>query len=303
MLDIISVGSISVDFYYKDKSLTKDKNRFHLAIGGKYQTEFFHISIGGGGANVAIGCSKLGLKAALLSTIGDNIFKKFIIETLKKHHISIDLCDIVEDYYNVSSIFLADNGERTIIHYTTGNQKLFDHNIKISSIKKAKVIYLGNLPEISIKERLNLVKFAKKHKILTVLNLGITDCRRPKNQLIDLLSQIDILIINGHEFAELVKAKYEDIFFNENVINHYFPLLKEKIVIITEGKRGSYGYFNNKVYYVPAIKVDKIIDTTGAGDGYCAGFISQYCKTGKIEESMKKGSEYARIILQKIGAN
>jgi sugar/nucleoside kinase (ribokinase family) len=274
-----------------------------LAVGGKYQADFFHYSIGGGGANVAIGCAKHGLKTAVMGTIGKNIFEKFITDQLKLKKVSYKYCDFIENYFNISSILLLDSGERSIIHFSTGNQKLFDHNIKISSLKEAKIVYLGNLPETDLSEKIRLCHFNQRHKILTVLNLGVKDCRRPKNQLKDLLLLVDILIINGHEFAELVKAKYEDIFFEENVIDHYISFLRNKIVIITEGKKGSYGYYQGLVYHTPAKRIEKIIDTTGAGDAFVAGFISSYLKTNNLLKSMENGSIYASKILQKIGAN
>ena len=62
MYDLISVGNISIDLYFKGSTFTKDKDRFHLAIGGKYYSDFFHEDIGGGGVNVAVGVAKLGLR-------------------------------------------------------------------------------------------------------------------------------------------------------------------------------------------------------------------------------------------------
>lgn len=115
--------------------------------------------------------------------------------------------------------------------------------------------------------------------------------------------KIDILILNGHEFAELVKAPYKDIHFREDVVGWYIKPLKGKIIIITEGKKGSYVYLNGKVSHEKAIEIKKIIDSTGAGDGYSAGFISEYLKTKNIEKSMIKGSIYAARILTKLGAN
>jgi len=303
MYELITVGSISVDLYFKGKSLTYKNERFQLAIGGKYSADFFYQGIGGGAVNVAIGASRFGLKAAILGTIGENIFKNAIIKKLKENNITYNLCDFVANYYNISSIFLAPNGERTVIHYTTFNQKLFDHGIKISDIKKAQIIYLGNTPDISLVEKIKLLNFSKKHNLLTVLNLGKKDCQLKKKDLIELFQATDILILNGHEFADLVKAAYKDIFFNENVIDHYIPQLTEKLVVVTEGKKGSFAYFKNKIFYQKAKKIETVVDTTGCGDAYTAAFIATYFKTADIEKSMEKGAFYATKILGQIGAN
>ncbi len=303
MHDLISIGSIAVDFYFKGSSLTFKNKRFQLAIGGKYNVDFFKLLIGGGGVNVAIGASKNGLRSAVMGTIGDNFFKPFIIESLKKHKISYKLCDIVKNYFNLSAILLMENGERSIIHYATPKQRLFDHGIRINQLRQAKIVYLGNLPDVSLEQKLKILKFLRKNSILNVLNLGVSDCRRPKNQLLPLLKHVDILIINGHEFAELVKAQYQDIYFHENVVNHYIPLLHSSLVVVTEGKKGSYAYYKGKVYHQKAYPVDEIIDTTGAGDGYTASFIAEYFRSKNIEKAMDKGAKYSSVILTIIGAN
>lgn len=303
MHDLISVGSISIDFYFRGDSLTYKENRFQLAIGGKYSVDNFYTGLGGGGANVAIGIKKHGWETAILGTIGNNIFKQFIINRLDQFKINHRLCDIVDNYFNLSTILLTKKGERTILHYVSPHQKLFDHHISINQLINTKVLYLGNLPDIALDERISLLSFAKQHKIMTVLNLGIKDCRRPKNQIKNLLEKTDILILNGHEFAELVKAAYKDIHFHDDVVKWYIPYLSNRTVIITESSKGSYGYFQNKVYFQKVIKTDQIIDTTGAGDGYTAGFIAEYLKSKDIEKAMLSGSKYAVKILSKIGAN
>ncbi len=303
MYDLISIGGISVDLFFKGESLTFRDGRFQLAIGGKYVPDYFHTSIGGGGANVAIGGSHLGMKTAVMGKIGNNQFKKIIIDQLDSHSISHRLCDIEDDYWNISTILLADNGERSIINYNTPHQHLVSERNELTDIFKTKMAYLGNLPDVSLHERIALLRFFKHRKVMTVLNIGIKDCRRPKDQLFSLLNAADIIIVNGHEFAEIVKAPYKDIHFRENVIQWYIPYLNDQIIVVTEGAKGSYTYYNGKIYHQIAIRPERIVDTTGTGDGYCAGFIAGYLQSGNIAASMEKGAKYAAKILAKIGAN
>src|SRR3989344_1734033 len=303
MFDLISIGNISIDLYFKGSSLTFEKDRFQLAIGGKYFVDQFHTGIGGGGVNVAIGVAKEGIKSAVMGTIGNNPFKKMILQLLEAKQVSSKLCFIENDYYNISSILLSEKGERSIIHYSTPHKNILRKASSINNLIEAKIVYMGNLPEVSLTEREVTLNLCKKNNIMTVVNLGVADCRRSKQQLRQLLKKIDILIINGHEFAELVKAPYKDIHYKENVVEWYFPELEDKTVVVTEGKKGSYAYMGGKVYHQKAIEVDKIVDATGAGDGYTAGFIAEYFHSKDIEKSMQKGSLYASKILAKIGAN
>src|SRR5574340_1140715 len=93
MYDLVSVGSISIDLFYKGDSLTFHDSRFQLAIGGKYVADSFNVSLGGGGANVALGASHLGLKTAVLAKIGNNLFKSIILKKMEDHNVSYKLCD------------------------------------------------------------------------------------------------------------------------------------------------------------------------------------------------------------------
>lgn len=303
MYDLISIGNISIDLFFKGDSLTFDNGRFQLAIGGKYFTDYFHTSVGGGGANVAIGVSKLGLKTAMLGKIGDNSFKKIITDQLKLHKISTVLNQLEPNYTNVSCILVTPKGEKSVIHYSSPHQHIFSDNSLIQKLINTKMIYLGNLPDVAFTERERLLHLLKKNAVTTVVNLGIRDCRKPKLQLEEYLKPIDILILNGHEFAELVKANYKDIHFIDDVIRWYIPHLKEKLVVVTEGEKGSFAYKNGIIYHQVAVKPEHIVDTTGAGDGYTAGFIAEFLRSKNIQKSMEKGAHYAARILAKIGAN
>lgn len=303
MYDLISIGSISIDLYFKGDSLTFKDDRFQLAIGGKYLAEHFNTGLGGGGANVAISATKNGLKTAVMGKVGNNVFKKIILDKLEENNVSHTLCDFEDHYNNVSSILLSSAGERSIIHYVTPHQHLFSDSNELKGITRSKMIYLGNLPDVSLTERTELLHFFKRKGMKTVINLGVSDCRRSLSQLMKFLEPVDILILNGHEFAELVKAQYKDIHFKEHVVKWYIPSIENKIVVVTEGEKGSYSYFGNKMYHQPAEQIDKIVDTTGAGDGYTGAFIAEYFKSENIERSMNKGSVYASKILQRIGAN
>lgn len=303
MYDLISIGNISFDLFFKGESLTFGNNRFQLAIGGKYFVNTLFKSVGGGGANVAIGTAKNKLKTAVLGKIGNNNFKSMIIDEIKKKDVSTDLCQYEDNYLNLSIILLNERGERSIIHYSPPHTHILKSKSDLNKILKTKALYLGNLPDVSLSERKQLLHFVKNKNIITFVNFGVADCRRPKKQLIDFFAKVDILIVNGHEFADIVKAPYKDIHFKENIIDWYIPELKDKLVIVTEGKKGSYAYLSDKVIHQPAYETNKVIDTTGAGDAYSAGFIAEYLRSYNIEKAMHQGAKYSTHIINHIGAN
>lgn len=301
--DLISIGSISIDLYFKGSSFTLKNNRYYLALGGKYFADSFYEGIGGGGANVAIGVRKHNLKTAVCGKIGENVFKPIIFKKLNQAKIGTELCLLEKNYLNISSILLSEKGERTIINFQTPHQHLLGNNKNLLiKLTESKMVYFGNLPDVSLTERIRIARFIKNHHIPLAINIGVSDCRRPISQISRFIQYGEILILNTHEFAELIKTRYEELDFKKNPVRK-IEFLKNKMVIITDAAKGSYGYYKNKVYYHPPLTVKKIIDSTGAGDAYTAGFLSLYLKTANLEKAMEQGTRYAAKILTRIGAN
>lgn len=303
MYDLISIGNVTMDFFFKGDSLTYHDERFQLAVGGKYEAEYFHSGVGGGGANVAIGCSRHNLRTAIWSTIGENNFKHTILAELKEHHISTEYLNVEKDYTNISTILLTPSGERSIIHYNPKQSKIANLKHDTRMIKNTKVVYLGNMAHTSLIQKIDIARSVQKEGRLLVLNLGVEQCRKPKHELMHLLPHADVIIVNGHEFAELVKAPYGDIHFHEHIVKWYLPELLHKLFIVTEGSKGSFAYNEQSVFHAKPAAIGKIVDTTGAGDAYTGGFISSFVKHKNIERAMQDATHDAGNILQKMGAN
>lgn len=300
MYDVVTVGDIVIDLFFKGDSLTFKDDRFQLAIGGKYFVDQFNDSLGGGGANVAVGCSHFGLNTAVCGKVGDNVFKQIIIQKLVKKNVSTEFLLYEKNHLNISSIYLTPKGERTIVNYQTPNPDFLINEPFMDHMIQTKAFYMGNLPEISIKDKIVLMKQFKDKKVLTILNMGVNDCRKGKEELEKILEITDILIVNKHEFADIIKKDCEKLDLKEDMAKSIN--FKEKILVITDSSNGSYCYSQGSVYHQIALEPKEIVDTTGAGDAYTSGFISSYLQDANIELAIKQGAEFANEILGKIGA-
>lgn len=305
MLDLISIGTVTIDLYYKGESLTQNKDHFELAVGGKYFADHFYEGLGGGGANVAIGVEKAGLQAGLIAKIGENAFTKLIMEKLENSGVTFKgYCQMEEDYTNISSVLLTAKGEKTIINYRTPHQHVITCEDDLNLLKKGKSLYMANLSRVPLDERISILRFAKENNMITFANLNVTDCRRPIDQIRKFLAHVDVFIINTHEFADIVKTSYGSVDFHSKVTKKYAPFHEDQLVVVTDGSKGSYAYFEDKVYHKAAEPVERVLDTTGAGDGFTAGFIAEYLKSDKdITSSLEKGAKYAVKIISKLGSN
>lgn len=302
MFDLIAIGNISIDLFYKGHTLTVNDGRFQLAIGGKYFTDFFFEGIGGGGTNVAIGTKKLGLNSAIFGKVGTGDYGQMVVNKLQNIGVNTSLLQKVDGYYNISSILVNEKGEQTIINYDTAGQHLINNPEDLQKLLNTKIIYFGNLPNVDWQERVRMINHVSNKDILIITNIGVNDCRRDNHELEEYLKNTNILIVNAHEFSDIAKRKYEEIDFRNNVLA-LAAYLNDKVVIVTDGGKGSYGYYQGNCYYQEAVKIDKIIQSAGCGDAYTSGFITEYSKSKDIVSSMSKGANYASRILTQLGAN
>ena len=262
--------------------------------------EYFFESVGGGGANVAIGATNHGLNTAVFSKIGENSFKQIILQKLLKKMVSTEFLIHDPSFTNISTILLSSKGEKSVIHHATLHEDLDVNEVIREKLLSSKLFYMGNLPDISLSRKEALLSFLKKNNKKVYLNIGTSDCQKRLHKLTPLLKLADILIINTYEYAQLLGLKKEKIDFTKDCAKQI--MFSDKLLILTDGPGGSYGYFEGKVHHKPAYKAT-VIDTTGAGDAYVAGFISSQMKDESIEKSMEMGSLYAVKIIEKVGAN
>jgi len=119
---------------------------------------------------------------------------------------------------------------------------------------------------------------------------------RHKPHFLELVkNKLDITFANEQEITSLIEAKS----FNE-VIN--FAKEQNKLIVVTRGEKGAVAVLGNKVYETGIEKNLKIVDLTGAGDLFAAGFLHGYMNKLTINESLKKGTEMSSKIIQQIGA-
>ncbi|MFQ5451933.1 MAG: carbohydrate kinase family protein [Candidatus Paceibacterota bacterium] len=301
MFQLLTVGNITVDLYFKGKTLPMKDKLFQLACGSKYIAEEFHEGLGGGAANVAIGASNQGLNCAVLAKVGENVFKQIVLQKLVNKRISTEFLIYDRKFKNISSIFLSPGGERSLVHFTTPHTSFDLSDLQKQSMLKYSSIYFSHLSGVSFEEKLSLVSFFKKNGKRILLNIGIDDARLPKRKIHAYIQHADTLILNRREFATLVGKQPARLNLEKNVAEYI--KFKEKLLVITDGSHGSFAYQEGKVYIQKSSNLKTIIDCTGAGDAYTSGFLAAYLKDNMIQDCMKAGTEYSAKILSRLGAN
>jgi fructokinase len=141
------------------------------------------------------------------------------------------------------------------------------------------------------------INIAKKNKTKIAMSLSDIFCvSRHKKDFYDLLiNDLDILIGNENEINELTNKK--NLLESINQLKEF-----KKLIVITRSEKGSLAIQDGEIIICNSIKVNQILDLTGAGDLFAAGFLKEYLDTSKIKKCLEMGSIAASQIIQKIGA-
>ncbi len=173
---------------------------------------------------------------------------------------------------------------------------IFNYNFRFFE----KVIFLeGYLWDKGMSEEMfkHVINLAKKNNIKVAMSLSDIFCvSRHRDDFFKLLiNDLNILIGNESEINELMQKN--------NLLASINELKKiNKLIIITRSENGSVAILNNEITNCESIKVEKVLDLTGAGDLFAAGFLKEYLEKSNIKKCLQTGSKLAAKIIQKIGA-
>ncbi|MFW9987968.1 MAG: carbohydrate kinase family protein [Candidatus Odinarchaeota archaeon] len=298
--DVICIGAALIDMVAKiERHPIEDDEIFVPSL---------QIMSGGAAANTAYACKLLGLKTAFIGKIGYNDeFGNKIIKDFEEISLNTTLIKYSREHVTgLAYVAIDGSGDRRIYAYSGAANLLSSNDINSEEILKAKIIFLSSLQNLA--PLVKAAKIAKEHKIPIILNPGMLVIEQGYSKIQGLLSDIDILIISEREFLylfQIEEKKLEKKIIEEKIINLF--KLGIKVIVITMGKKGAWLITSVVAELIGTIKVEKIIDTTGAGDVFSAGFIYGFNKNLSFKfEDLKLNVEIGNIIagkcIQELGA-
>jgi sugar/nucleoside kinase (ribokinase family) len=285
-------GDIAIDLYIRTS--------FHPGAGQDAKVDKIIMQPGGSAANCAAVAAHLGVATTFIGFIGTDSFAKILREDLGSHGVSLrHLKRITGDTGIVTTINDA-SGERTFFSYRGVNAigELSKLPQKIFSNKKILHISGYSFQEISSRNNsLFLIKQARQAGTLISIDPSFWHAKEYHQQNPQLLADVDIIFPNQDE-AELLSGS-RDPAVAARILHDMGP----EIVVITLGAEGCYLSSNNRQDYFPAIPVAQVVDTNGAGDAFCAGFLAGQIFGLNTIESAKMGNAAASIIIRQIGGH
>ena len=307
-MKILGIGNAIVDVICKvdddflvQNNLTKstmkllfDENEFKDLL----RTLKIEKTVSGGSvANSIVGLSQLGNKVGFIGKISDDEFGSNYEEGLKKENVEYFYSKKKEELPTGTCLILVTpDSERTMCTFLGTAGKINEKDVSINAVKKSELIFLeGYLWDEGEPKK----AFDKAINNANKVSMSLSDLfcvNRHKPHFLNLVkSRVDITFANEQEITSLIDAKS----FKE-VIN--FSKELNKLIVITRGEKGAIAIQNNKIFECDINKNLKIMDLTGAGDLFAAGFLDGYINKFSIDESLKKGTEMSSKVIQQIGA-
>ena len=306
-MKVLGLGNAIVDVICKvdDNFLIKNnltKSTMKLIDEAEFKKLVANLKIektiaGGSVANSIVGLAQLKNDVSFIGKINDDKFglsyeKSLISENVKyfynkkKENISTGIC----------LILITPDSERTMCTFLGISGKITPNDLKDDEIKKSEIIFLeGYLwDEGSPKDAFGKALMLANKSAMTLSDKFCVD--RHKDSFLNLVkNDLDITFANEQEMLSLTNGStFED------AIN--FAKEQNKLIVITRSDKGSIAINGDEVVECNSLKNLKIVDLTGAGDLFAAGFLHGYINKKNIKESLEKGTEMASKVIQIIGA-
>ena len=308
---ILGIGNAIVDVLAKvdDEFLIKNnlvKGSMKLINKLEFENLEGNIKIekvvaGGSVANTMAGIAYLNGSPSFIGKVNSDKFGNLYKKSLKNINVDFHYIEKQESLPTGTSIILiTPDSERTMCTYLGISSHLSADDISKNSILDHELIFLeGYLWDKGDSEKMfkHAINIAKENKIKIAMSLSDIFCvTRHKQDFYNLLkNDLNILIGNENEINELTGKK--NLLDSINQLKEF-----DKLIVVTRSDKGSLAIKNNEVINCESIKVDKVLDLTGAGDLFAAGFLKEYLDKSDIKKCLTIGSIVASKIIQKIGA-
>jgi len=252
---------------------------------------------GGSIANSIVGLSQLGEQVGFIGKVSDDNFGDKYEEGLKKEKVTYFYSKKKEELpTGTCLILITPDSERTMCTFLGTAGKINENDVNSDAIKKSEIVFLegylwdeGEPKKAFDKAINNASKVA-----MSLSDLFCVDRHKP--HFLDLVkNKLDITFANEQEMTSLINAKNFD-----EVIN--FSKKINKLVVVTRGEKGAVAINGEEVFESGIQQNLKIVDLTGAGDLFAAGFLHGYINKLSTKECLKKGTKMSSRVIQQIGA-
>lgn len=282
----IGFGALNLDKIYRvDKIPGKDEEGFVRDL---------QMSPGGSAANTIVGLSRLGIKSAYIGKVGDDSEGQVLLEDLRKEGVETKAVIRAKGRSGTAMVFVDDSGNRAILVDPGVNDTIKYEEIDIGFVKKFELIHLTSFICKNGLESLNSQKKIVEEFELVSFDPGMPYAERGLRDMLPIMKRTTIFLPNRFEIEKMLGMDFRSA--AEKCLE-----LGVEIVVVKLGAEGCWIKTAEKEITVRPFIVD-VVDTTGAGDAFNAGFLYGYLKGRDLEYCGKIGNYVASLCIQHVGA-
>lgn len=304
--DIITIGNAVMDLFLvvhdanASTRLNKELNELCVKAGEKIEVDKCDVCLGGNAANAAVGLARSSIKTGLVAEIGDDEFAQKIEGLLQKEMVDTTYLKKTKDAASSMTIGINFQGERTL--FVQHVKRLHDFQLEEIDTSWVYLTSLGNEWKTPYQ---HVVEYVGKTKARLAFNPGTLQVNAGYEQIKSVMQVADILFLNKEEGTKIASSVKRIAYSLERDIRELLVGLQKmgpKVVVITDGKRGSYLLDEKGKMWFLDIFPAKVVEKTGAGDAFASGFMSGILSGVSIQEAMRWGTANAASVIGKVGS-
>ena len=292
-IDILCVGEVLIDFIGHQSGVLINNTRD------------YHRYLGGSPTNVAMNFARLGLKPVMISTVGNDGFGEYIFKRLAEANISTNNIKRLE--HIPTSVIFVSRSESTpeFIPFRAADYHITEDQIPTEILKKTNIFHTTCFALSKEPAQTTILKKAEEaYNLGCKLSIDLNYAKK----LWASQEQALHVIKTYCKFNPLIKISEDDMLrlFEKELpheeIFQFFHKQGVETVCLTLGSNGvKLSQIGKEIIPLPAIKIEKVVDTTGAGDAFWSGFLFAYIKERPIEECLQVALKLAALKLQNVG--
>lgn len=302
-IDFLAIGDIANDVFIKisEAETICDYDKAHcelcLNYGGKIPyTESVICHAVGNSSNFSIGTSRLGAKSILLTNLGDDDGGTLCIQKLQKENINTALVNKEDNMLTNYHYVLWYKNEHTIL--VKHEKYKYELPKNLEDVCTPSWVYLSSLGENSLSFHNQILEYLENNKdIKFAFQPGTFQIRFGLDTLLGIYKRTDILFCNLEEAQKILDT---EITYIEELLKMIYNI-GPKIVVITNGSRGSYAYDGKEIYSEGIKQASSLVETTGAGDAFASAFMVSINEGKDIKTALKWGSINSSSVVSHIG--
>jgi ribokinase len=276
---VVGIGACNVDFLQKVPRFVNPDDEVEI--------KSLLLSVGGSASNFTVGLSRLNVNTGIIARIGRDYFGEIAVNEFEKE--GVNTKRLLKTDFQTGKVFIAiePHGERSMYTFIGANKKFKLQKGDIEYIETSKILHITQMYK-------DVVIKASKHANILSFSPGPILSSFGIHKLKEIIERTDILFLNKKEMKILT---------GEEISRGAAMLLDmgAKMVIVTCGEHGASLYTEKGIIHSHAKKVN-VVDTTGAGDSFAAGFIAAYIKEKSLNECLDHANLVASHCVSKLGA-